>query len=97
MVYCLLCFVSYCCFLIIRRPPRSTRTDTLFPDTTLFRSISMAEDIRDAAAVRAARDRLLRELDELDRLGERMAAVELNSAIEILNQRLGEQIGRAHV
>src|SRR3546814_13139731 len=25
-------------FLIIRRPPRSTRTDTLFPDTTLFRS-----------------------------------------------------------
>src|SRR3546814_16151923 len=25
-------------FLIIRRPPRSTRTDTLFPSTTLFRS-----------------------------------------------------------
>src|SRR3546814_7019813 len=24
---------------MIRRPPRSTRTDTLFPDTTLFRSI----------------------------------------------------------
>src|SRR3546814_13209334 len=27
------------CFLMIRRPPRSTRTDTLFPYTTLFRSI----------------------------------------------------------
>src|SRR3546814_4243430 len=26
---------------MIRRPPRSTRTDTLFPYTTLFRSISM--------------------------------------------------------
>src|SRR3546814_10386149 len=26
-------------FLIIRRPPRSTRTDTLFPYTTLFRSM----------------------------------------------------------
>src|SRR3546814_470344 len=26
-------------FLIIRRPPRSTRTDTLFPYTTLFRSV----------------------------------------------------------
>src|SRR3546814_14907906 len=26
------------CFLIIRRPPRSTRTDPLFPYTTLFRS-----------------------------------------------------------
>src|SRR3546814_8220215 len=25
-------------FLMIRRPPRSTRTDTLFPFTTLFRS-----------------------------------------------------------
>src|SRR3546814_14272548 len=28
----------YVFFLMIRRPPRSTRTDTLFPDTTLFRS-----------------------------------------------------------
>src|SRR3546814_11578484 len=26
------------CFLMIRRPPRSTLTDTLFPYTTLFRS-----------------------------------------------------------
>src|SRR3546814_8703906 len=26
------------CFLMIRRPPRSTRTDTPFPYTTLFRS-----------------------------------------------------------
>src|SRR3546814_14235870 len=30
-----LCFFF---FLMIRRPPRSTRTDTLFPYTTLFRS-----------------------------------------------------------
>src|SRR3546814_5237750 len=30
------CFVFF--FLMIRRPPRSTRTDTLFPYTTLFRS-----------------------------------------------------------
>src|SRR3546814_6012032 len=38
MQYCLLsrdiCFF----FLMIRRPPRSTRTDTLFPYTTLFRA-----------------------------------------------------------
>src|SRR3546814_4156399 len=27
-------------FLMIRRPPRSTRTDTLFPYTTLFRSLT---------------------------------------------------------
>src|SRR6056297_3676343 len=30
------CFCFF--FLMIRRPPRSTRTDTLFPYTTLFRS-----------------------------------------------------------
>src|SRR3546814_5268590 len=29
-------------FLMIRRPPRSTRTDTLFPYTTLFRSRNLA-------------------------------------------------------
>src|SRR3546814_9139057 len=28
-------------FLMIRRPPRSTRTDTLFPYTTLFRSAAV--------------------------------------------------------
>src|SRR3546814_2473376 len=39
------CVLSICVqscyffFLMIRRPPRSTRTDTLFPYTTLFRSI----------------------------------------------------------
>src|SRR3546814_3501508 len=34
MEYCVWCFF----FLMIRLPPRSTRTDTLFPYTTLFRS-----------------------------------------------------------
>src|SRR3546814_4945650 len=32
------------CFLMIRRPPRSTRTDTLFPYTTLFRSLLESDD-----------------------------------------------------
>src|SRR3546814_17098545 len=31
-------------FLMIRRPPRSTRTDTLFPYTTLFRSVANVPD-----------------------------------------------------
>src|SRR3546814_20036002 len=34
----LCCARVFVCFLLIRRPPRSTRTDTLFPYTTLFRS-----------------------------------------------------------
>src|SRR3546814_2508682 len=36
---CMFCFF----FLMIRRPPRSTRTDTLFPYTTLFRSRAASE------------------------------------------------------
>src|SRR3546814_10799912 len=35
---CVLCLLYLFFFLMIRRPPRSTRTDTLFPYTTLFRS-----------------------------------------------------------
>src|SRR3546814_19274804 len=31
---------------MIRRPPRSTRTDTLFPYTTLFRSVQLHVDAR---------------------------------------------------
>src|SRR3546814_17233464 len=36
------------CFLVlmIRRPPRSTRTDTLFPYTTLFRSFALVREGR---------------------------------------------------
>src|SRR3546814_11789846 len=45
-----LCFF----FLMIRRPPRSTRTDTLFPYTTLFRS----RKLRDLSRVPDADPRL---------------------------------------
>src|SRR3546814_9103915 len=41
--YCLqMLFLFVFFFLMIRRPPRSTRTDTLFPYTTLFRSDEFA-------------------------------------------------------
>src|SRR3546814_16424789 len=60
-VFCLSYFICFFCillftpllffllffFLMIRRPPRSTRTDTLFPYTTLFRS---APDVAAAQA-----------------------------------------------
>src|SRR3546814_11154794 len=35
-------------FLMIRRPPRSTRTDTLFPYTTLFRSTPVRAELVEA-------------------------------------------------
>src|SRR3546814_1715049 len=43
---------------MIRRPPRSTRTDTLFPYTTLFRS-----------GIAVGRDRGLQQVHELRRIG----------------------------
>src|SRR3546814_15018753 len=46
---CLMLALFIAVFLMIRRPPRSTRTDTLFPYTTLFRS-DVAETRRDDAA-----------------------------------------------
>src|SRR3546814_7515648 len=39
LLICLLVMLLFVFFLMIRRPPRSTRTDTLFPYTTLFRSL----------------------------------------------------------
>src|SRR3546814_11255639 len=42
-------------FLMIRRPPRSTRTDTLFPYTTLFRSRRPQRHRRGAGEARRPR------------------------------------------
>src|SRR3546814_3559311 len=45
---------------MIRRPPRSTRTDTLFPYTTLFRSVLGGQrlEIEAVGGVVVGRDRL---------------------------------------
>src|SRR3546814_13944943 len=62
VAYVLFC-VLYTCdaayflmfFLMIRRPPRSTRTDTLFPYTTLFRSVGAGSGHAQQHAVHHAR------------------------------------------
>src|SRR3546814_16947021 len=62
-------------FLMIRRPPRSTRTDTLFPYTTLFRSTTHL----------AARhiQRLGRRIDDLvDRLHGEVEGHELDDRLQ---------------
>src|SRR3546814_15882485 len=43
-------FVCFVFFLMKRRPPRSTRLDTLFPYTTLFRSLTVRGTAFDKAA-----------------------------------------------
>src|SRR3546814_9462227 len=45
-----------------RRPPRSTRTDTLFPYTTLFRSPAVMVDIDEDVLLSGIDDEELREV-----------------------------------
>src|SRR3546814_4634022 len=51
---------------MIRRPPRSTRTDTLFPYTTLFRSPEHADHIRFVGIGAAGTHRRLTKAGVLD-------------------------------
>src|SRR3546814_11711102 len=57
-------------FLMIRRPPKSTRTDTLFPDTALFRSREHGAETDDLDLPRNQASELFR----LDRPPDRGAA-----------------------
>src|SRR3546814_5015787 len=45
------------CFLMLRRPPRSTRTDTLLPYTTLFRSLPGHQQAQVSYRTAIAQDR----------------------------------------
>src|SRR3546814_12654189 len=65
-----MCAKLYVFFLMIRRPPRSTRTDTLFPYTTLFRSgdaDAVAELVRRIAAGERDLLRAVQDVDAQDR------------------------------
>src|SRR3546814_17472966 len=60
---------------MIRRPPRSTRTDTLFPYTTLFRSLERMEDKNGEAMLsreKARREEAWTQLEEAFNKGERV-------------------------
>src|SRR3546814_2033570 len=70
---------------MIRRPPRSTRTDTLFPYTTLFRSW-VAELLRDLALrVPPNVGEGLRTLIDGARQGRRFAALDLEQQRDVLD------------
>src|SRR3546814_3546949 len=71
---------------MIRRPPRSTRTDTLFPYTTLFRSLraaveGIAEEL-DRAEITAARNSCRYQLGSLRR-GQRKTSGKSNAFIDL--------------
>src|SRR3546814_15494766 len=56
-LYSVYAYILFFFFLLIRRPPRSTRTDPLFPYTTLFRSCRRRE-VNGARRDRAAPQRV---------------------------------------
>src|SRR3546814_148249 len=83
-------------FLMIRRPPRSTRTDTLFPYTTLFRSVVLdpLDDLEAAGlkilhAVGAAAERRLQ--------GGRREVAAFPVVLRQHRKLPHDEIGRAHV
>src|SRR3546814_16016062 len=90
------CFVVFF-FLMIRRPPRSTRTDTLFPYTTLFRSDGPQGSARNSRwgaleiLERSLADEFIVIFDDAERRGEQ------EPAMEFQRMRGGNEIGRAHV
>src|SRR3546814_14751267 len=95
-----------------RRPPRATRTDTLFPYTTLFRSIvvlrqvELAEPAQNLELEGAAAPGVAQPLQPLDRLvgiDRLLLEAEVDQhvfgarAVEAVAAVLDLQIGRAHV
>src|SRR3546814_17194450 len=62
-------------FLMIRRPPRSTRTDTLFPYTTLFRSDNQLQLHQSESTIAAARQQALAAQQQIDALRNALAAL----------------------
>src|SRR3546814_11419894 len=85
-------------FLMIRRPPRSTRTDTLFPFTTLFRSgpeeevlpIFLAQFYEEVPPPRLVL--IDRELAEPELVAEALSA-QAGRKVEIRRPRRGPQVG----
>src|SRR3546814_20700419 len=93
-------------FLMIRRPPRSTRTDTLFPYTTLCRSLGSAwqggaeeSALRDNHPVsRIAGNNACESCRRVYPASRRAAlANESMHTVRSAQRRSSQQIGRAHV
>src|SRR3546814_14058290 len=102
----------FCFFLMIRRPPRSTRTDTLFPYTTLFRSVEYSKSMAKIAerSQQLVRDFLERQASDPERrrvvTPEAFDPLNVGGAfLEMTRQMMAnparlvqaQEIGRAHV
>src|SRR3546814_20968656 len=98
-------FSSLCIyvFLMILRPPRSTRTDTLFPYTTLFRSPLLSEvqyewldhfkSVTGSEIIEALTD-YVKTIPHEESPEHRVEVANVMSVFDPVNE---EEIGRAHV
>src|SRR3546814_1441346 len=82
---------------MIRRPPRSTRTDTLVPYTTLFRSTEREEAAVGARLVDRARER--RACQQPLAIGDHVAERRVDAVrpVGIEQERRGAAVGEAEV
>src|SRR3546814_4416388 len=84
-------------FLTIRRPPISTRTDTLFPYTTLFRSLGrQAARPRQADREHMIDNRREHAGDRLDRLVSEHADYQTTRRDSIATQEFGKDRSEEH-
>src|SRR3546814_3571730 len=77
-----------------RRPPRSTRTDTLFPDTTLFRSarVTFLDNYSrvEKSKAYAAEEKLRKDEYEAQRQAEELASAQSDEQYRIAQERSEE-------
>src|SRR3546814_2034707 len=84
---------------MIRRPPRSTRTDTLFPYTTLFRSYCAGGCTRDGGVSQALgrSGSVFRAAAISDASGRQLSGSGAMDAVASRQRSFDRKIGRAHV
>src|SRR3546814_7359858 len=80
---------------MIRRPPRSTRTDTLFPYTTLFRSLDPEAEVGRHLAASCQQSRAQVDAVAQHRKQQDRAALPLAAVSKELSLQRGGQQGKA--
>src|SRR3546814_16510884 len=74
-------------FLMIRRPPRSTRTDTLFPYTTLFRSFHHRQVHEGNVVIHVLDDGAIRFLRSEEHTSELQSLMRISYAVFCLKKK----------
>src|SRR3546814_19246096 len=77
-------------FLMIRRPPRSTRTNTLFPYPTLFRSLQFRAPNKWPNDLPGFREVLVAYMSRMEKLGQKLLpiyAAALGKAPDFFNDK----------